>query len=52
MERDARKKRIKATGEGYGRETGQKSGRKVPYGDRRAESATRKLLAQGESLNC
>ena len=48
MGRDARKKRKEAMGEGRSR----KSGRKVPYGDRRAESATRKLLAQGESLNC
>ena len=48
MERDPRKKRKKAMGEGRSR----KSGRKAPHEDRRAEIATRKLLAQGESLNC
>lgn len=56
MGRDARKKRKKAMGEGWARKTGEKrgrrSGRKAPCGDRRAESATRKLLAQGEYLNC
>ena len=56
MGRDARKKRKKAMGEGRtlntGEKRGRKSGRNAPYGDRRAVSATRMLLAQGESLNC
>lgn len=56
MERDARKRKEMAidencalkTGEGRGR----KSGRKASYEDCRAESATRKLLAQGGFFNC
>lgn len=56
MERDARKRKEMAidencalkTGEGRGR----KSGRKASYEDRRAERATRKLLAQCGFFNC
>lgn len=47
MERDPRKKRKKAMGEGWARRTGEKRGR------RSGRKALRgRLLAQGESLNC
>ncbi len=56
MGRDARQRKEMAIDEDCARKTderrGRRSERKAPYEDRRAESATRKLLAQGESLNC
>lgn len=56
MERDARQRKEMAIDEDCARKTGERwdrrSEQKAPYEDRRAESATRTLLAQGRFFNC